>query len=188
MGTLKIQMGGYVRERILSNTDIFLPVTGETRKADLDGKPVNIKTGDAESQIEVSSDAKGRTAVFVYPLDNDPENSNGRLYVEDRFVFDPQTKTFEVDRQFRRAQGTEGLRYWDDLYQRLDQVKRDFPLKKEDPKVQKFFNEVVLSLPEPLEGEGGETPASPASSASPPSPSLLPKANLETLRPSVSSG
>src|SRR4030095_9597378 len=157
MGTLKIQMGGYVRERILSNKDIFLPVTGETLKADLDGKPVNLKTGDPESQILVSSDPKGRTAVFTYPLDNDPDTSNGRLYAEDKFNYAPETKNFEVRREFRRASGTEGLSYWGDLYKRLEVMKQRSPLQKEDPKVQKFFNEVVLNLPEPTENEGEET-------------------------------
>src|SRR5262245_59643820 len=103
MGTLKIQMNGYLRDRILGNAVIFVPDADDTLQSISDGDPkhpVVVKTVDLESRIDVSHHEKGLQASFIYPLDSDPDKTNGRLYAEDRFLFDPETKEFSVKRSF----------------------------------------------------------------------------------------
>src|SRR4030095_16564567 len=184
MGTLKIQMGGYLRERILGNTPIFQPVTEQTLQREFDGRPVKLKTGDPESRIEVRQHPKGLEATFIYPLDSDPEASNGSLYAEDKFIYNPETKEFDVHRSVRMGSGAAGDAAWGELFGKLKETETGSPLDRDDPAVKKFFNEGVLALPAPLEGEEapGISFASSSSSVSP-SPTFMAEASLTTLVP-----
>src|SRR4030095_12179309 len=177
-----MQMGGYLREQILKNAEVFFrPLLAETKKEKIGGGDVKLKTKDLESKIEIFVDPTQSTAVLTYPIDTDDKSGHGRIYVEDRFVFDPATKTLigNPQRSFRLGDGAAGSAPWGSLFGRLKELEKSAPLKKEDPKVLKFFNDVLLQIPAPSGVEddgGGKTPqpsAPPPSSKQPPVPSSL---------------
>src|SRR5262245_58655463 len=155
MGHIKFQMEGYLRDFILKDTDIFDPVVSrvdENSKESGKGFSPNIKTKDRQSQVEITKGSDHSTVVLSYPIDTDADASNGRLYLEDQFVFDRSTETLqEVHRTFRMSGGSAGSDDWGTLYGRLKKLEEEEPLKKEDPKVQKFFKDVVLKTPEPAD-------------------------------------
>src|SRR5262245_29289534 len=102
---LKLQMGGYLRDQILKDVRIFNSVVAEAGQEKIDAADVMIKTKDAESQLEIVKEPSRSVATFTYPIDTDGNQKNGRLYVEDRFVFDADKNLLEVKRSFRMGPG-----------------------------------------------------------------------------------
>src|SRR5262249_7898005 len=138
-------------------------VTGEAGKEKIDAADVKVKTKDPDSQIEISLDGDQATAILTYTVDTDADKQNGRLYLEDRFVFDPKAqKLIDVKRSFRMGAGAAGLANWGSLYGRLKKLEENSPLTVQDPVVTKFFKDVVLQIPEPSEDSAPSTAATPA--------------------------
>jgi serine/threonine protein phosphatase PrpC len=178
MGTrLKLQMKGYFSDQILKDTRIFNSVVAEAGQEQIEAANVKVKTKDAESQLEVVKESDRSSATFTYPIDTDADQKNGRLYVEDRFVFDGEKRLLEVKRSFRMGSGAAGLPAWASLFGRLKKLEEAAPLETEDPVVRKFFEDVVLKLPEPVEGE------EPSSSAAAQESLSLSSASLSVVRP-----
>lgn len=171
--SLKFQMGsGYVRRQIIANSDIFAPIFVKTNRLALNGKPVLINTEDDEAKVKVEATSSQTTATFIYPVDTDEKDLNGRVYFEDRFVFNPkERKLIDVHRTYRMTAGTENFSFWSSLYKDLKGLK---DLDVDDRYVQRFFQKVVLDLPQPSElYEEGDEKSSPPPSA-PSKPSVAP--------------
>src|SRR5215467_1590736 len=125
----KMQIEGYLRDQILKDTRIFNPVTGEAGKEKIYGSYVKVKTRDPDSQIEISWDGDQATATFTYTVDTDANKLNGRLYVDDRFVFDTKSqRLIDVNRSFRMGAGAAGSSNWGSLFGRLKKLEKDSPL------------------------------------------------------------
>lgn len=151
---LKIQMGGLVRAQILNNREIFTPILQETQKTVIDSKPVYLSTSDEESRISITSSGDQTTVLLTYAIDNDDDKSNGRLKLEDQFIYDNKTKKLlSVQRAFSASMEKPEL--WNPLFNKLTERGT---LKTDDPDVVKFFKNVILELP-----QASDLPASPES-------------------------
>jgi PPM family protein phosphatase len=157
--TFKIE--GSLRRNILANADIFTPVLGVTENLRVEGANPSIKTKDPESHLIVEVKPQSAEALFVYAVDIDDKPGNGRLYMEDRFVYDPKDKKLlDVKRDFRLGAGANS-EDWKNLLNSLKEREKASPLRRDALVVSRFFSRVVLDLPPPQQVSGEEVIPSP---------------------------
>ncbi|MBL7686077.1 MAG: hypothetical protein JNK65_08610 [Deltaproteobacteria bacterium] len=143
--TLTIPMDGSFRLKILANQDHLLPIIDEVRALNLGGASLSVNTQYKESQITIHREDGKKIAIFRYAIDSDDESTNGRIYVEDHFVLDEHKKLVDFQRSLSAGPGSLKQDFWFHLLKRLNQKK--IPTKDQNS-VQRFFQNVVLKLPE----------------------------------------
>src|SRR4030095_6127651 len=97
---------GSLREKIFKNSQILWPIIAENKISTLEGQNPSIKTLDKESKVVAEAGPSSIKTRFIYAVDVDDKADNGRVYVEDEFIFDPKTKSFDCQRLFCLGPGT----------------------------------------------------------------------------------
>jgi|GEM_PF-6251023 len=149
------RIDGSLRKRIFDNSQIHWPIISENNLVTFDGQNPSIKTKDKESKVVVEATGSIVKTQFIYAIDVDDKPGNGRVYMEDEFVFDPQSKDFNCNRTFRLMPGIDETA-WKNFADRLIARQNKKPFTPDNPDVRKFFEKVVLELPTPTAVEGEE--------------------------------
>lgn len=131
----------------------FAPVNEQNKKSvgiDADGDEVGLAyiKEDAYTETEVlrNGDLK---VTFVYPLDNDYDHSNGRMFVKDIFVYDGKDHLpKKVDREFawnRRGDKREQWKKWEKEYRGIAKPTKNQFLR--------FANTVAKTYSRPIDSK-----------------------------------
>ncbi|MCC6273067.1 MAG: FHA domain-containing protein, partial [Deltaproteobacteria bacterium] len=106
-----------------------------------------------EAKIQANGDVE---VTFVYPLDDNPQAEDGRIYLRDTFLFDSaeqRLKSFHRSAEYNgKGQGS-----WQAWLEKYKAALAAAPLKTEDEKVQKFAQTVGRSFGRPVTDEDGAT-------------------------------
>lgn len=150
---LGAQMGGKLtsalsqetRDLLRENANFFEAVAKLGEKTG-----IGIKGKDAEARTEVEVQGDGKVAVsFVYPVDDNGQAEDGRIYLRDTFVYDPSLKTansYKRDFQYNgRGEDKEG-------WQKRLAAYRNAALPDEQ-KVQTFAMLVARTFSRPFSAE-----------------------------------
>lgn len=131
---------GLLRE----HTDFFDSIKDLTTELGL-----GLMGGDAEAHTEVSVQSDGDVEVtFVYPIDNNKDSTDGRIYLKDRFVFDPkEEKLKEYARQF----DSKGDQSWKEWLERYRATSKDTPADSLDPALREKAILIGRSFARPIE-------------------------------------
>src|SRR4030095_12266657 len=143
---LRLPIEGPLHREVLENKHFFSTVTAASRSSSGDGPRPKVQTGDSESEVRLEKEGAFTVATFTYSFDNDSDPSNGRIYLKDRFVFDPrQKKLHHAERNFfLKSDSVDG--YLENLNDRLKQ--REPPLSADPRGLNRFFENVVLKIPD----------------------------------------
>ncbi len=110
-GKVTSQLSQETRDLLKENRKFFEALVPALQKAELGFKGV-----DPEARTETVALENGDVQVtFIYPLDNDGDQANGRLYVRDRFVFDKaekELKNFHRDFDYNGKGNREQWKAW----------------------------------------------------------------------------
>lgn len=112
------------------------------------GSPLRIKLGDPEAGTFRDHTAAGDVRIaFVYPLDDNEDSSDGRLYLKDTFIFDPFERHLKDFRSEISGKATPEVlsgaaRLWENR-----------PRSIEDLRVRNFAADVAALHGRPLTGE-----------------------------------
>lgn len=118
--------------------------------------PLVPKATDAESHTEFKTlDNDEREITIVLPVDDDSLPENGRIYLRDRFVFDPlERRLISFQRSFEHN-GTGGPE-WKEWLARY-RATTDATLDENSPQTLTFAKNVALSSGRPLTDENANT-------------------------------
>jgi len=111
-GKLTSALSQETRDLLRNNSDFFEAIT---KQGQSNGK--NLKGKDAEAHTEVEVQSDGNVAVtFVFPVDDNANPTDGRIYLRDTFVFDPSQKklnSYKRDFQYNgRGENKEDWKKW----------------------------------------------------------------------------
>ncbi|MDL1871665.1 FHA domain-containing protein [Deltaproteobacteria bacterium PRO3] len=119
--------------------------------------PLNIQGKDPEARTEAKIQANGDVEVtFVYPLDDNSEAGDGRIYLRDTFLFDSAEQRLKSFQRSAEYNG-KGQGQWQAWLEKYKAALAAAPLKAEDEKVQKFAQAVGRSFGRPVTDEDGAT-------------------------------
>ncbi len=136
-----------LKDHIFQNLDFLNPVLDKISSEKLDGKTLSLDVGIDESQIRFESqDSHHASCTLRYVIDGDASPFNGRIYLEDRFDFDPTDKNSH-NLVFSRkilpnSSGQESVALADRLDHRL------VPLPQY--KIRMFYEKVILPFQKSL--------------------------------------
>ncbi|MCE9624259.1 MAG: FHA domain-containing protein [Deltaproteobacteria bacterium] len=154
-GTFKLS--GETRDLLRKNKDFFEQISALNGDEGSDKVPLNIMGKDPEARTETKVQPNGDVEVsFVYPLDNDADPENGRLYLRDTFLFDSseqKLKSFKRDAE----SNNKGSGNWAAWLEKYKTAIAAAPLKVEDEKVQQFAKTVARTFGRPITDESGAT-------------------------------
>ncbi len=153
-GTFKLS--GETRDLLRKNKDFFEQISALHAEGP-EQIPLNIQGKDPEARTEAKIQANGDVEVtFVYPLDDNPQAEDGRIYLRDTFLFDSaeqRLKSFHRSAEYNgKGQGN-----WQAWLEKYKAALTAAPLKAEDEKVQKFAQAVGRSFGRPVTDEDGAT-------------------------------
>lgn len=153
-GTFKLS--GETRDLLRKNKDFFEQISALHAEGP-EQIPLNIQGKDSEARTEAKIQANGDVEVtFVYPLDDNPQAEDGRIYLRDTFLFDSaeqRLKSFHRSAEYNgKGQGN-----WQAWLEKYKAALAAAPLKAEDEKVQKFAQTVGRSFGRPVTDEDGAT-------------------------------
>ncbi len=111
-GKLTSALSQETRNLLKDNSDFFEAITKQGKDT---GKAIKGRDAEAHTEVEVQSD--GNVAVtFVFPVDDNANASDGRIYLRDTFVFDPSQKklnSYKRDFQYNgRGDNKEDWKKW----------------------------------------------------------------------------
>ncbi|MFO1463431.1 MAG: hypothetical protein U1F66_06610 [bacterium] len=141
-GKLSSALSPETRNLLRDNKDFFESIS---KQGEANGKKIQGKDSEARTEVEVQAD--GNVAVsFVFPVDDNADATDGRIYVRDTFVFDPSQKKlngYKRDFEYNgRGENKEEWKKWLAAY-------RSAPLP-DDPKIQAFGAMVARSYSRPF--------------------------------------
>ncbi len=132
--------------------DFFAPLVEVHRRAEaalrLQGRDVEART---EARILPNED---REVTWIYPVDDNAQPEDGRLYIRDRFVFDPSEQVLKEFRRDISAASTPSPEWRGYLEQHREAAAQE-GWTASHPEVARFAREVALSFPRPLAEPNG---------------------------------
>ncbi len=136
----KFPLSKGTKRLLAENIDFFDSITGLTQQLGL-----GLRGNDAEAGTETTVRDDGNVQVtFIYPLDNNGDPADGRIYLKDQFIFDPGSKELrEFQRIFDLKEAGANSGQWQAWLLRYQEGPEagDWPLT--DPKLQRFVSQVV---------------------------------------------
>jgi len=154
-GTFKLS--GDTRDLLRKNRDFFDQLTSLNGDEESGKIPLNLLGKDPEAHTEAKIQDNGDVEVaFVYPVDSNPDSSDGRIYLRDTFVFDASEqilKSFDRKAEYN-GQGQGNWQAWVEKY---NSAIAAAPLAISDEKVQKFAKTIARSFSRPITDETGAT-------------------------------
>ncbi|MCE9623981.1 MAG: hypothetical protein K8R69_00795 [Deltaproteobacteria bacterium] len=151
MGGTVLALSQETRELLRNRTAFFSGISSAEGAGSL-----AVLGKDAEARIERSVASTGEVAIdLIFPVDDNANPADGRIYVQDRFVFDASEQTFKkYERSF--SYNGKGSATWQDWLKKLQGAakpgadeSREFglavarshsrPLSAEDPKILQVF-------------------------------------------------
>lgn len=153
-GTFKLS--GETRDLLRKNKDFFEQISALHAEGP-EQIPLNIQGKDPEARTEAKIQANGDVEVtFVYPLDDNSEAGDGRIYLRDTFLFDSAEQRLKSFQRSAEYNG-KGQGQWQAWLEKYKAALAAAPLKAEDEKVQKFAQAVGRSFGRPVTDEDGAT-------------------------------
>lgn len=153
-GTFKLS--GETRDLLRKNKDFFEQISALHAEGP-EQIPLNIQGKDPEARTEAKIQANGDVEVtFVYPLDDNSEAEDGRIYLRDTFLFDSAEQRLKSFQRSAEYNG-KGQGQWQAWLEKYKAALAAAPLKAEDEKVQKFAQAVGRSFGRPVTDEDGAT-------------------------------
>lgn len=139
------RFSGETRNLLRDHSDFFGTLGEALQEAKL-----NLRGGDNDARSERSFKDDGSVEiVLIFPLDQDEKEGNGRIYLRDRFVFDPaQQKLKQFQRTFEyNKQGSAAA--WTPLLEKLEGWNY-YPDAADKDKIKRFASRVARSYSRPL--------------------------------------
>ena len=134
-----------LKDHIFQNVDFLKSALGVIVEEKNQGKSVSLDVGAEGSLLQVEvKNAHQAILKLRYVVDNDSNPENGRVYVVDRFYFDPTSKSFESLKYSRKVFTTSEDDFWGDLLQKLEEDSEENPPSPE--KLRHFFYQVIVPL------------------------------------------
>ena len=150
--TGKFRLSPEARALLREHTDFFAPLVEVHQLAEV---PLRIQGKDAEARTETKVLPNGdREVVWIYPIDDNADPGDGRLYLRDSFSFDPSER---VLKNFRREiDGAAGLSgEWENYLKQHRLAVAAAAWRVGDPRVEGFARQVATGFSRPMVGEDG---------------------------------
>ncbi len=113
---------------------------------------LGLKGGDAEAHTEAEVLAGGDVQVtFVFPIDNNSDPADGRIYLKDSFVFDPKEQELKnYQRHFELKGDAQNNPQWKEWAAKYRAKLPSDPLESLNPRVKDFALLVARSYSRPI--------------------------------------